>query len=792
MRFSDSIFASRFQITRQDLEKYLAEALSQGGDYADLYFEYLLTSSIGLDESMVKSASQGVSMGVGIRVISGERTGYAYSDNLTPERSKKAAKVAACIASGPSKTDQFDLREGPGHNLYPVLVAPTETAFVERVELVKRADRAARAYDPRIFQVQAAYADNLRQVMVATSEGVLTLDRQPMSRLSVSALARENGGMPQRGHAGGGGRVELDYFLKEKTPEHFAAEAAREAIAMLASVEAPAGEMTVVVNGGLRYKAKTDGRRNDLYERIFITTSPTYEETLPTIANPPSLRQKEGQQVIWTVTAPESFQKDHERCREIRSYGMDKIMQHSHEVTWRDEADSFTMRLHAAPQKGGDATLQWYVGAQNDLGWLQGVYTNYTDFCPTNTNWSPDHVQRRPDGEWRRAWPRNYALKPAKSVEMDDYYAQRIHEKYGTKMSYTDVHTANPPWEYCDYDARVPGAGTMAATFYAYGQLLLNDQRVYGPTQSEGTYQWLYAGLESGSYGWAYTKWNLLTEPVDVAFQLTKIHLLDCTYGMGDTNYYLEQIDPNWSKSAKRREYLDLSLATTIAYGNMGWLATEFEDRPFHWEAMARSYYMMQQLQQQYAFVQPARIEYADAGGAMLTASQAHSTGAIAASRLHVEYENGTHVYVNRGAHGDWTVPDAGGQKVELPPSGWLAYNQKNDFHEISAKVAGRRIDYVNAREFEFLDGRGEWTAMGRLAAAGSVARRQQPGGEVEFIDIYGNSPIGFQESRSGALAAFSGDGRALGQVELRSPRAGWYEFTPLDQGRTYVFSPGK
>jgi hypothetical protein len=549
---------------------------------------------------------------------------------------------------------------------------------------------------------------------------------------------------------------------------------------------------TALVNGGLRYKAKTDGRRNDLYERIFITTSPTYEETLPTIANPPSLRQREGQQVIWTVTAPESFQKDHERCREIRSYGMDKIMQHSHEVTWRDEADSFTMRLHAAPQKGGDATLQWYVGAQNDLGWLQGVYTNYTDFCPTNTNWSPDHVQRRPDGEWRRAWPRNYALKPAKSVEMDDYYAQRIHEKYGTKMSYTDVHTANPPWEYCDYDARVPGAGTMAATFYAYGQLLLNDQRVYGPTQSEGTYQWLYAGLESGSYGWAYTKWNLLTEPVDVAFQLTKIHLLDCTYGMGDTNYYLEQIDPNWSKSAKRREYLDLSLATTIAYGNMGWLATEFEDRPFHWEAMARSYYMMQQLQQQYAFVQPARIEYADAGGAMLTASQAHSTGAIAASRLHVEYENGTHVYVNRGAQGDWTVPDAGGQKVELPPSGWLAYNQKNDFHEISAKVAGRRIDYVNAREFEFLDGRGEWTEMGRLAAAGSVARRQQPGGEVEFIDIYGNSRIGFQESRSGALAAFSGDGRALGQVELRSPRAGWYEFTPLDQGRTYVFSPGK
>jgi len=240
----------RFNITRQDLEGYLAEALSHGGDYADLYFEYLLTSSISIDESMVKSAAQGVSMGVGVRVIAGERTGYAYSDDLSPEKIKKAARVAAYIASGPSKVEKFDLNEGVKHNLYPVLTAPTETAFAERVDLVKRADRAARAYDPRIFQVQAVYADNLRYVLVATSDGVLSMDRQPLARMSVFALARKDGGAPQRGHAGGGGRVELDFFLHEKTPEHFAAEAAREAVAMLDAVDAPAGEMTVVLGPG--------------------------------------------------------------------------------------------------------------------------------------------------------------------------------------------------------------------------------------------------------------------------------------------------------------------------------------------------------------------------------------------------------------------------------------------------------------------------------------------------------------------------------------------------------------
>jgi TldD protein len=250
MQFSESIFATRFHIGRQDLEAYLGEALSQGGDYADLYFEYLLTSSISIDESIVKSAAQGVSMGVGVRVISGERTGYAYSDDLAPDKIRKAARVAAHIAAGPAKAGKIDLSEGARHNLYPVLTAPTQTAFSERVELVKRADRAARAYDPRVFQVQVVYADNLRQVMVATSEGVLTLDRQPLARLSVHALARQNGGPPQRGHAGGGGRVELGFFLREKTPEHFAQNAAREAVAMLDAVDAPAGEMTVVLGPG--------------------------------------------------------------------------------------------------------------------------------------------------------------------------------------------------------------------------------------------------------------------------------------------------------------------------------------------------------------------------------------------------------------------------------------------------------------------------------------------------------------------------------------------------------------
>src|SRR6202795_79895 len=126
MGLSDSFFASRFNITERDLERYLDEALSRGGDYADLYFEYLATSAISMDESIVKSATQGVTLGIGVRVIAGERTGYAYNDNLDFESIRKAARVAALIARGPATIVKTGFEEAQKHNWYPMLTAPHE------------------------------------------------------------------------------------------------------------------------------------------------------------------------------------------------------------------------------------------------------------------------------------------------------------------------------------------------------------------------------------------------------------------------------------------------------------------------------------------------------------------------------------------------------------------------------------------------------------------------------------------------------------------------------------------
>ena len=249
MQFSGTFFAQKFGVTPRDLENYLAEALSAGGDYADLYFEYMITSSIGIDESIIKSATQGVSAGIGVRVLAGERTGYAYTDDLSPEKIRRAARTAARIAAGPSQVEKVGLEEAPRRNLYPVLTAPTDVSLAERVKLLRRADQAARAADPRVFMVQASYGDTLRHVLIATSDGRLSFDVQPMVRLNVTALARNEGGPPQSGYAGGGGRIGLEFF-EERTPESFAREAVRQAIVQLDSVEAPAGETTVVLGPG--------------------------------------------------------------------------------------------------------------------------------------------------------------------------------------------------------------------------------------------------------------------------------------------------------------------------------------------------------------------------------------------------------------------------------------------------------------------------------------------------------------------------------------------------------------
>jgi len=255
-------FTTKLGVSERLIERCLAEALSAGGEYADLYFESVTSTSLGIDESLVKTASQGVSLGCGVRVLSGERTGYAYTDDLSSDSLLKAARTAALIASGPAKELMQGFRHTEGESLYPITGATADAEIAAKLELIQRADAAARAYDSRITQVRASFSDELRRILVAASDGTFASDTQPLSRLNVFVIAQDaagNGGSGStaRGSSGGGGRIAMDFFTSaggpgetDKSPEHFAREAARTAILQLGAVEAPAGEMEVVLGPG--------------------------------------------------------------------------------------------------------------------------------------------------------------------------------------------------------------------------------------------------------------------------------------------------------------------------------------------------------------------------------------------------------------------------------------------------------------------------------------------------------------------------------------------------------------
>lgn len=243
-------FFDTLGLSERLLERCLGEALSAGGEFADLYFEAVTSSSLGIDEGIVKTASAGVSVGCGVRVLSGERTGFAYTDDLSPERLLKAARTAALIASGPQTERVQGFQERPNPQLYPVAGASIDAEIAAKLELIARADRAARAYDPRIVQVRAGLNDELRRILIAASDGTFASDTQPLARFNVFVIAKDVNGEVARGSSGGGGRVTLDFFAGDKSPEHFAEEAARTAILQLGAIAAPAGEMEVVLGPG--------------------------------------------------------------------------------------------------------------------------------------------------------------------------------------------------------------------------------------------------------------------------------------------------------------------------------------------------------------------------------------------------------------------------------------------------------------------------------------------------------------------------------------------------------------
>ncbi|MDD9811786.1 MAG: metalloprotease TldD [Gammaproteobacteria bacterium] len=245
-----------------EIDRVLGRLLTARVDYADLYFQYARRESWALEEGTVKSGSYGIEQGAGVRAVSGDKTGFAYSDELRLPALTDAADAARAIARHPSDSaargvavKRAGAGNGGGDSVAPARYAPLDPlaslADAEKVQLLRRVEQVARDADPRVSEVMVSLAAAHDVILVARSDGHLAADIRPLVRLNVSVIVEENGKREQ-GFWGGGGRYGYPYLTDRDSDRaaDYARQAVAQALVQLEAQDAPAGEMTVVLGPG--------------------------------------------------------------------------------------------------------------------------------------------------------------------------------------------------------------------------------------------------------------------------------------------------------------------------------------------------------------------------------------------------------------------------------------------------------------------------------------------------------------------------------------------------------------
>jgi len=232
-----------------DLQKTLGQIMTRSIDQADLYFESSRSESWVLEEGIIKEGSHNIEQGVGVRAISGEKTGFAYSDEIILPALTNAARAARAIATGGKSGAMQAWQQQTPVALYRGDDPIESISSEDKVALLKKVDTLARKKDPRVQQVIASLSGEFTTVLIAAIDGTFSADVRPLVRLNVNVIVEENG-KRERGSSGGGGRYGYDYFLDDELLAFYVDEAVSQALINLGAIAAPAGATTVVLGPG--------------------------------------------------------------------------------------------------------------------------------------------------------------------------------------------------------------------------------------------------------------------------------------------------------------------------------------------------------------------------------------------------------------------------------------------------------------------------------------------------------------------------------------------------------------
>ena len=241
-------FMNHFGVSEELIREVMAVGLSNGGDYCDVYFQHKISNYIGLEDNLVNRAYSNVDFGVGIRVLKGDQTGFSFTEEITPKAMKNAAKTAANIANSTSKVKVAPLKLHKHPNYYKIETPWEKVGIDEKIPHLQRINDKIFSLDNRVIKSNIWFTDETSRVMTANSEGRITIDYLPMSRISASVTAEQDGKREQN-YFDLSGRYGIDFFTPE-TMDRVAKESVRLTVALFDAIKPEAGEMAVVLAAG--------------------------------------------------------------------------------------------------------------------------------------------------------------------------------------------------------------------------------------------------------------------------------------------------------------------------------------------------------------------------------------------------------------------------------------------------------------------------------------------------------------------------------------------------------------
>ena len=484
------------------------------------------------------------------------------------------------------------------------------------------------------------------------------------------------------------------------------------------------------IMGGSFYHNLTNGKRNPVYEKMYITVSPELHDVMPHINNPPSHMIEVSKNLVCSTRAyalqgnPKHADEEIALWKKMHDYGATDMFVRFHSGILRTpvESNNIAFQLDGGYQNGGDATVRRMTDGVAKYVKRVGLYGENRVVHPLDSApyFTYGGLMKQSDNTYTLGWDGIFRPKSGIQLALQKKYIPELIKRYpALNGMYLDELSNAPPWADTDYDHTIPGAGKFATVLRDYGLVALQQSRLYnGPIWSEGCAAFYWAGLLDIDYACSNDSREGL--PLIVDFKLHKINPLSCLTG-ADWAYLHKPTD---GKS------IDRLVAQEIACGNIGHLGKNGEGA-MPWQGRAvvlknfapvlQSYFLIRQVQEYYCGIAPEVIKY-DINGKLMTATEMLRGNHKPSGRIYTKWPNGLETWVNRGAEGNWVV-NVDGEEYILPPDGHAAYVPDELLQYVAIKD-GHKVSYSRGKYYTYVDGRGEIATFPEMTCANAYVLR--------------------------------------------------------------------